>query len=128
MTAPSGLDLTEDGDDFVLSVAGQGGAITKIRLTEAQVLTLGVSSLSFQEGILSKRDARGGGASAVMAVAVDQFRVQSDSLGEDLLLTLQTTNGRQLCFAFPPHHAQRLAMEVPIEVAEMQKKPQQKPS
>lgn len=122
------LDLIKENDGFVLKVKGFDGAITNVTLTDSQVLTLANSALSLEERILAKRDARGGGAFAVMAVAVDQFRVQSDSLGQDLLLTVQSPNGRQMVFAFPPHHAQRLATEVPMEVAEMQKQPQQKPS
>jgi hypothetical protein len=111
------ITLDQEGDGFILGADGLDGKRIEMRLTAMDVLSLSQSAVSLEERILSQRDPKGGGASAIRAAIVEQFRVQSDSMGQDLLLTVQTPNGRRLTFAFPPHHADRLAREVPIEVA-----------
>ena len=111
------ITLDEEGDGYILTGTNTEGDVVKTSLTAEDVLALINSALFFEPKIHARQNPESMGAGSVWAVSVAEFRVQSDSLGQDLLLSIQTPNERQVVFAFPPHHADRLAREVPIEVA-----------
>ena len=114
------ITVDEEGNEFVLTVQYNGKPI-EIRLSDEDVLALSRSALSFQERILSKRNPRATSVSAVMAIIVENFRLHADSLDQDILLSLQSPNGRQLTFVFQLPQAQRLLNELPVEIARVQR-------
>jgi hypothetical protein len=82
----SGLDLTEDDDDFVLSVTGRDHTITRVRLTEDQMMTLCQSAPLYRDKIVLRRSPEGADISAVVVTPVSHLGIQPDSLKESVLL------------------------------------------
>ena len=121
MTDPSsGLSLDEDGDDFILSVMGKDGDLTKVRLTEVQVMTLGQSAPAFRDRIAARHNPRSDLVSAVVATPVTHLGVQPDSLKAAVLLTLQSDTGGRLTFELLPHAVHLLLEHLPGSLAEIE--------
>ena len=117
-----GLDLKEDGNNFILSVTDVAGTKTEIKLTPEQVLTLSQSAPVFRERILSRYKPSVAGTDVVLATAVAQIGLNEDSLAQDILLTFVAKNGARLTYALPMHIAEHLSERLPLRVAEMKKK------
>ncbi len=119
--ASSGLDLKEDGNDFLLSVTDADGKTTNVKLTPEQLLTLSQSAPKFRERILSRHQPAIEGIQAVLATTVEQVGLNHDSLGQDLLLTLVAPTGTQLTYALPIHIVEHLIERLPARLSEMRK-------
>jgi hypothetical protein len=115
----AGLSLEEEGDDFILSVTGTEGGVSKVRLTEAQVLTLIQSAPAFRDRIVLRRSPEGADVSAVVVTPVSHIGVQPDSLGESVLITFQSTTRGRLTFALDPRGVQILLEHLPAALAEI---------
>jgi hypothetical protein len=120
MTATAGLDFTEDGDDFVLSVTGEDGTVSSLRLTEAQVMTLSQSAPAFRDKIVLRRSPESAGVSAVVVTLVSHVGIQPDSLKETVLLTLQSSNRGRLTFGLPPDLVRLILQHLPGSLAEIE--------
>ena len=118
----SGLDLKEDGDDFLLCVTDLAGTTTETKLTADQVPILSQSAPVFRERILARYKPSAGGTDVVLATPVVQIGLNEDSLGEEILLTLVAPNSARLTYALPMHIAEHLAERLPIRVADLRKK------
>jgi hypothetical protein len=126
MSGNAGLDLTEDGDGFILTVVDATGAATKTKLTAEQLLILSQSAPAFRERILSKHKLSVPGMDVVLATPVVQIGLNEDSLGQDILLTLIAPTGGRLTYALPVHIAEHLAERLPVRVADLKNKNQTK--
>jgi hypothetical protein len=112
-TMPSGLDLREDGDDFILDVTARDGTTTQVKLTSEQLLTLAQSAPKFRERILSRRSPTTAGIQPVLATTVVQVGLNQDALGQDLLLSLVAPTGTQLTYALPIQIVELLVERLP---------------
>src|SRR6266478_821743 len=119
MSTATDLDLTEDGEDFVLSVTGQDRTVSTVRLTEAQLMTLIQSVPLFRERIVLRHNPESDSASAVLVSHVSQIGLQPDSLGVDILLTLVFPTGARQTFGLSPQLAQILIQHLPEVLAEI---------
>jgi hypothetical protein len=117
----SGLDLTQDGDDFVMTVSDPSGQTIRVRLTAEQVLRLAQSVPLFRDQALAKFHPTGGGASAVFVTPVGQIELNQDLLGENILLTMIAPDGASQTFALPSQVAEQLGQRLPVRLAEMLK-------
>ena len=116
MSVTQGLDFVEDGDDFLLCVTGRDGQITRVRLTEEQVMTLSQSAPVFRDRIALRRSPAGKDVSAVVVTPVSHIGIQPDSLGTAILLTLQSSTRGRLTFAIDPRGAQLILEKLPGEL------------
>jgi hypothetical protein len=116
----AGLDLVPDGDNFLLSVT-YAGVVTEIKLTPEQLLTLAQSAPLFRERILSQRHPAPGNVDAVVATPVVQIALNTDSLDQDILLTMFGTSLAGQTFAVPSHIAQHLVDRLPTWIAKLRK-------
>jgi hypothetical protein len=115
----AGLSLDEEGDDFVLAVTGKDGTVSRVRLTEQQMMTLIQSTPAFRERIVLRHNPEGDSVSAVLVTRVSQIGIQPDSLGVDVLLTLVSSTGARLTFALSPQIARILIDRLPGVVEEI---------
>ena len=116
----SGLDLKEDGDDFILSVTGTDGTVSNVRLTEAQMLTLSQSAPAFRERIVLRRSPEGADFSAVVVTPVSHVGIQSDSLGISVLLTLPSATQGRMVYALSPQIARLILEHLPPALLEIE--------
>jgi hypothetical protein len=123
----STLTLDPDGDDFVLRRVDESGALSEMKLSDDDVLTLGQSSPNLRQRILAKRTPQSGVVSPVFATNVVQVGLAPDTLSEDILLTLVAPDGSQVTFALPPHIARHLSERLPhhASLVESAKMPRQ---
>jgi hypothetical protein len=116
----SGLDLTEDDDDFVLSVTGRDHTITRVRLTEDQMMTLCQSAPLYRDKIVLRRSPEGADISAVVVTPVSHLGIQPDSLKESVLLTLQSSTRGRLTFGLPPDIVRLMLEHLPKSLEEVE--------
>jgi len=120
MSATAGLDLREDGNDFILSVTAVDGSVSEVRLSEDQVMTLTQSAPAFRERIVLRRSPEGGDISAVVVTPVNQIAIQPDSLGISVLLTLQSTTQGRMVYALSPLIARLILEHLPPALREIE--------
>ncbi len=116
----TGLKLEEDGSDFVLSVTAKDGAISTVRLTEDQMMTLSQSAPGIRERILLRRSPEGADVSAVIVTPVNRIGIQPDSLGESVLLTLQSATQGRMVYGLSPQIARLILEHLPPSLAEIE--------
>jgi hypothetical protein len=109
----AGLDLKEDGDDFILVVRSADGTESQVRLTERQMMTLVQSAPVFRDKIVSRRSPGGNDVSAVVVTPVTHVGIQPDSLKELVLLTLQSSTRGRLTFGLPPNISRLIVEHLP---------------
>jgi hypothetical protein len=83
----STLRLDDDGEGFVLRRTVDGNT-SELPLSADDVLTLSQSAQAFRERVLSRHDPEGGNARAVYATHVVQVGLDTEAIGERVLLTL----------------------------------------
>jgi hypothetical protein len=121
MNAASGLELTEDGDGYILSVAGPSGESAQVKLTAEQVLVLAQSAPLFRERVLLRRKPKAEGVEPVLVTQVVRVGLNEDMLRENILLTMIDNAGASMTFALPPEIVTLLAQRLPARLAEMLK-------
>jgi len=115
----SKLSLDPDGDDFILSRKAEDGKITKIKLSETDILTLAQSVPALQQQVLSRHMPSAGTHSAVAVTEVVQVALNDEGLGEKILLTMIAPGGSRAIFAIPPLIAELLVQRLPVFLARM---------
>jgi hypothetical protein len=110
----SKIKLEPDGNDFVLQRMTSDGAISSIKLSEGDVITLAQSAMAVQQHILSRRNPKGYDYSAVVATRVAQIALHDEALGESILLTMIAPDTSRLTFAVPPKIAEQLLQRLPV--------------
>jgi hypothetical protein len=122
MSVTAGLDIEEDQDDFILSATDESGRVSKMRLTEDQMLTLCQSAPLFRDKIVLRRSPEAADVSAVVVTPVSHIGLEPDSLKESVLLTLQSSTRGRLTFAIAPYGVQLLLEHLPKCLEELAKK------
>jgi hypothetical protein len=107
----AGLDFTDEGDDFLLSVTDEGGQTTKVRLTEQQVLTLSQSAPAWRDRLALRRSPEGGDSSAVVVTPVTGLFCQPDSLGRSVLVAFQSATELRMVYSLSPNGTRLLLRE-----------------
>jgi hypothetical protein len=120
MSITSGLDLTEDGDDFILVVTASDDTVSRVRLTEDQVMAICQSAPLFLDKIALRRSPEGADVSAVVVTSVTHVGIQPDSLKESVLLTLQSSTRGRLTFGLPPYIVRLMLEHLPGSLAEIE--------
>lgn len=113
MSITAGLSLEEDDDDFILGAFDKNGKPQKIRLSEAQMLTLCQSAPAYRDRIVKRHSPEAGDVSAVVVTPVSHIGVQPDSLKTSVLLTLQSETKGRLTFSLEPRGVQLLLEHLP---------------
>jgi hypothetical protein len=114
-----GLDLVDDGDNFLLKVTNKDGTITDVQLSSDQVMTLGQSAQLFQARILAKRSRKEAGVEAVFSTPVQEAILNTDLLNEKILLTLVAPNNARVVYELTPHLANNLVQRLPARILEI---------
>jgi hypothetical protein len=120
MSDTAGLDLVEDGDDFILSVTDKNNAISKVRLTEQQMMTLSQSAPLYRDKIALRRSPEGADISAAVVTPVTHVGIQPDSLKESVLLTLQSSTRGRLHFGLTPDIVRLMLKHLPKSLEEIE--------
>jgi hypothetical protein len=120
MSETAGLDVVEDGDDFILSVTAKDGKASTVRLTEEQMMTLSQSVPLFRDRIVLRRSPEGADVSAVVVTLVSHIGIQPDSLKDTVLLTLQSNTRGRMTFGLPPHAVRLMLEHLPKSLAEIE--------
>jgi hypothetical protein len=120
MDATAGLDLQEDGDDFILIATDENGTVSRLRLTEDQMLTFAQSAPVVRDKIVLRRSPEEGGVSVVVVTLVSDLGIQPDSLKESVLLTLQSATRGRLTFGLSPNAVRLLLEYLPKSLAEIE--------
>ena len=115
----TGLDLVEDGDDFLLKVTDRTGATTATLLTSEQLMTLAQSAPLFQARILAKHSRAEAGVEAVHSTPVEEVILNTDLLKEQILLTFVMPNSATIVFALSPWLANNLVQRLPDRILEI---------
>lgn len=123
MNITAGLDVAEENDDFILSATDTGGHVASLRLTEEQMITLCQSAPAIRDRIVLRRSPEGADVSAVVVTPVSHVGIQSDSLKESVLLTLQSETRGRLTFALAPRGARLILEHLPKCLDELAAKP-----
>jgi hypothetical protein len=116
-TTELAFDRTPQG--FVLRRTTSAGEITSIPLSEKEVLGLQQTIAILQAQILSARRMDSGSIEPIFVLCVVQAAVQSDALGENILLTTVAPTGHHTTLSFPRHIAQHIADRIPATIATM---------
>jgi hypothetical protein len=114
-----GLDLQDEGDGFSLLVTDQNGKTSKVALTDDQLLTLAQSAPLFQARVLAKRSRTEAGVEAVYSTPVKEAILNTDLLGEKILLTLVAPNEARVVYELTPHLANNLVQRLPDRILEV---------
>ena len=118
----TGLDLVEDGDDFILKVKNAKGRWSKVRLTSDQMLTLCRSAQPFQDYILKRRNPTTEGVVAVSLHPAVQIELNDDLLTQEIHLTLIDQNGGRCGHSVPVALAELLVEKLPARIAYLKNK------
>lgn len=118
----NGLDLTLDGQDFVLSVTDATGITTTVKLTAEQMLALFQLGPAVQEQILSRQNSSRNNIEFVFVIPVTQIGLNEDALAESILLTLIASDGKRLVYELSQNIAQQLSERLPVRLVQIQKK------
>jgi len=115
----TGLDLTEEGDGFALSVMDSAGNTIKVSLTTEQLLTLAQSAPLFQARALAKYHRPAAGVDAVYSTPVKEAILNTDLLKEAILLALVAPNGGRVVYELTPDLANNLVQRLPARILEV---------
>jgi hypothetical protein len=114
-----GLDLVDEGDGFSLLVNDANGKVSKVNLTDEQLLTLAQSAPLFQARVLAKLGRKEAGVDAVYSTPVKEAILNTDLLGEKIILTLVAPNEARVAFELTPHLANNLVQRLPERILEI---------
>jgi hypothetical protein len=120
MSDSAGLHIEEDGEDFILSVTNKDKTVSKIRLTEQQMMTLSQSAPLYRDRIALRRSPEGADVSTVVVTLVTHIGIQPDSLKETVLLTLQSSTRGRLTFGLPPQIVRLMLEHLPKSLEEIE--------
>jgi hypothetical protein len=109
------LTLVEYEGGYLLRRVSAKGQISKMLLSEQDVLNLGQSLPSLRDRILS-RYSRAGTIVPIVTTPVAHFSLNHDLLGEDIVLTLTVPSGSEIAYSIPLDLAARLAERIPDHV------------
>jgi hypothetical protein len=117
-----GLNIREDGDDFILVVTDASDKTTEVRLTSDQMLTLCRSAQPFQDYILKRRSPTTEGVVAVLLHPAVQVELNDDLLTQEIHLTLIDQNGGRQGHSLPVQLAEDLVASLPDRIAYLKNK------
>lgn len=106
------LDIRPADDGYVLLRTSSDGTTQAMPLSNLEVMELAQSATSLQADVVARLQPSGIGAKAVVTAILDKFRVDTDSLEEDVLLEMYTLNGGQTIYTIVPTTARLLAQEL----------------
>jgi hypothetical protein len=114
------ITLIPDGPGYLLRRIDSEGAISEIFLSEDNVISLALSARHLQGKILEQRTPKGGSVAPKAIVHAGQVELNTDVLKTSVLLTMFDAEGTEvMTFALPRAIAQRLAVRLPVRLAEL---------
>jgi hypothetical protein len=116
------IDLTEDGDNFVLKSTLPDGSGSSVILSPQDLMTLTQSSHLWRNRVLLRYHPRANEASAVVATRTRKIGVHIDALGESILLSLTAPNGSKVTYALSQNISLELSKQLPIYVSQLANK------
>jgi hypothetical protein len=116
------IDLTEDGDHFVLKSTLPDGSGSSVILSAKDLVTLTQSSHLWQDRVVLRLNPRAKEASAVVATRARKIGLNVDALGESILLSLIAPNGSKVTYALYKNISLELSKQLPIYVSKLGKK------
>ena len=106
------LDIRPTDDGYVLLRTTSDGATQAMPLSNLEVMELAQSATSLRADVVARLQPSGMGAKAVVTAILDTFRVDTDSLEEDVLLEMHTPNGGLTIYTIVPTTARLLSQKL----------------
>lgn len=120
MSGAQGLDLREDGEDFILSVKAKDDSVSEVRLSEDQMMALIQSAPLFYERLIRRYQASNEGVAPVLVTPIEYLEIAQDSLGTMALLTVQASNRGRLTYGLSPRAARLILELLPPVLSEIE--------
>jgi hypothetical protein len=117
---PLGFSFAEADDGFILRHKSDDGAVTEIKMSEAELAGLKAAIDLWSDRRMSELQVEpGSGVQAILVHPVARALLQSDAVQENVLLTVEGPSGRQMTLSFPLPLAVELLRRIPGLVAKM---------
>ncbi len=116
---PPGLSLTETEDGFLLVRKAENGELTRLHLSESDMIGLKAKFDAWAAQLLLRAQAKSGSVQAIVAHPASKVSVGTDALAANVLLQLGAPTGEQMTISMSLEAAESLLAELPQLVTQL---------
>ncbi len=120
---PLGLSLTETEDGFLLVRKAENGELTRLYLSEPEMIGLKAKCDAWAAQFLQRAQAKSGSVQAIVAHPVSEVAATIDAFSENALLQMRAPTGEQMTLSLSLGATEALLAELPGLLARMKTAP-----